>query len=116
MGTWGPRILRSAAAVWAAAPEELQGQRPGQQGARRWRVGGCGWMGKLRLGPVAGAWPRGLEQGLAQALTVSWDESRCTYLLTTSIRTGGFKQQAVMISSFWKLEEQDQDVGRVSSF
>lgn len=73
-------------------------------------------MGKPRLGPAGGAWSGGLEQGLAQALTVSWGESRCICLLTTSIRTGGFKQQAVMISSFWKLEEQDQDVGRVSSF
>lgn len=73
-------------------------------------------MGKLRLGAAGGAWPGWLEQGLAQALTVSWGESRCICLLTTSTQTGGFKQQAVIISSFWKLEEQDQDVGRVSSF
>ena len=92
MGTWVPRILRSAAAVLAAVPGEFQGQRPGQHGACRWRVGGCGWMGKLRLGPAGGAWPGWLEQGLAQALTVSWGESRCICLLTTSTRTGGFKQ------------------------
>ena len=69
MGTWGPRILRSAAAVWAAAPEELQGQRPGQQGARRWRVGGVRLDGETEAGTSSG----GLAQRVGARLGSSSD-------------------------------------------